>query len=65
MVDRLGPILVALAVMVGLWALLVVLAAQLPAGLVKDWPGSCRPVSPWPADCGPTPRALAGQGRNG
>ena len=36
MVDWLRPILVALAVMVGLRALLVVLAAQLPAGLLKD-----------------------------
>ena len=32
-------ILVATAVMVGLWALLVVLAARLPAGLLKDLAG--------------------------
>jgi len=39
MVDWLRPILVALAVMVWLWALLVVLAARLPAGLLKDLAG--------------------------
>jgi uncharacterized membrane protein YkvA (DUF1232 family) len=39
MVDWIQPILVALAVMVGLWALLVVLAARLPAGLLKDLAG--------------------------
>jgi uncharacterized membrane protein YkvA (DUF1232 family) len=39
MVDWLKPILVAAGVMVGLWALLVVLAARLPAGLLKDLAG--------------------------
>jgi uncharacterized membrane protein YkvA (DUF1232 family) len=39
MVDWLRPILVALAIMVTLWALLVVLAARLPAGLLKDLTG--------------------------
>src|SRR5919107_6045739 len=39
MVGWLKPILVALAVMAGLWALLVVLAARLPAGLLKDLAG--------------------------
>jgi uncharacterized membrane protein YkvA (DUF1232 family) len=39
MVDWLRPILVALAVMAGVWALLVVLAARLPAGLLKDLAG--------------------------
>jgi uncharacterized membrane protein YkvA (DUF1232 family) len=39
MVDWLRAILVAAAVMVGLWALLVVLAAHLPAGLLKDLAG--------------------------
>src|SRR5919199_2381142 len=33
------PILTALAVMIALWALLVVLAARLPAGLLKDLAG--------------------------
>jgi len=37
--DWLKLILVAAAVMVGLWALLVVLAARLPAGLLKDLAG--------------------------
>jgi uncharacterized membrane protein YkvA (DUF1232 family) len=39
MAGWLKLILVALAVMVGLWALLVVLAARLPAGLLKDLAG--------------------------
>ncbi|HTE68403.1 MAG TPA: DUF1232 domain-containing protein [Actinomycetes bacterium] len=39
MVDWLKPILIALAVMGALWALLVVLAARLPAGLLKDLAG--------------------------
>src|SRR5919107_6250279 len=39
MVGWLKPILIALAVMAGLWALLVVLAARLPAGLLKDLAG--------------------------
>ena len=39
MVGWLKPILIALAVMVTLWALLVVLAARLPAGLLKDLAG--------------------------
>jgi uncharacterized membrane protein YkvA (DUF1232 family) len=39
MVDWLKLILLAAAVMVGLWALLVVLAARLPAGLLKDLVG--------------------------
>ena len=39
MVDWLKPILTALAIMVALWALLVVLAARLPAGLLKDLAG--------------------------
>jgi uncharacterized membrane protein YkvA (DUF1232 family) len=37
--DWLKLILVAAAVMVGLWALLVVLAARLPSGLLKDLAG--------------------------
>jgi uncharacterized membrane protein YkvA (DUF1232 family) len=39
MVDWPKLILVAAAVMVGLWGLLVVLAARLPAGLLKDLAG--------------------------
>jgi uncharacterized membrane protein YkvA (DUF1232 family) len=39
MVDWLKPILVALALMVGLWGLLVILAARLPAGLLRDLAG--------------------------
>ena len=39
MVDWLKVILVAAAVMVGLWALLVILAARLPPGLLKDLAG--------------------------
>ena len=39
MVDWLRLILVAAAVMIGLWGLLVVLAARLPAGLLKDLAG--------------------------
>jgi uncharacterized membrane protein YkvA (DUF1232 family) len=39
MVDWLRAILIAAAVMVGLWALLVVLAARLPAGPLKDLAG--------------------------
>ncbi len=39
MVGWLKLILIALAVMVALWALLVVLAARLPAGLLKDLAG--------------------------
>jgi uncharacterized membrane protein YkvA (DUF1232 family) len=39
MIDWLRPVLVALAVMVGLWALLVVLAARLPAGMLKELAG--------------------------
>jgi uncharacterized membrane protein YkvA (DUF1232 family) len=39
MVDWLRAILIAAAVMVGLWALLVVLAARLPPGLLKDLAG--------------------------
>jgi len=39
MVDWLKLILIAAAVMVGLWALLVVLAARLPPGLLKDLAG--------------------------
>ena len=39
MVDWLKAILIAAGVMVGLWALLVVLAARLPAGLLKDLAG--------------------------
>jgi uncharacterized membrane protein YkvA (DUF1232 family) len=39
MVDWLKLILIALAVMVVLWALLVILAARLPAGLLKDLAG--------------------------
>jgi hypothetical protein len=38
-VDWLVPVLVALAGMVALWALLVVLAARLPVGLLKDLAG--------------------------
>jgi uncharacterized membrane protein YkvA (DUF1232 family) len=36
MVDWLNVVLVAVAVMIGLWGLLVVLAARLPPGLLKD-----------------------------
>jgi uncharacterized membrane protein YkvA (DUF1232 family) len=39
MVDWLKLILIAAAVMVGLWALLVILAARLPPGLLKDLAG--------------------------
>jgi uncharacterized membrane protein YkvA (DUF1232 family) len=39
MAHWLELVLVALAVMVALWALLVVLAARLPAGLLKDLAG--------------------------
>ena len=39
MVGWLKPILVALVVMVALWSLLVVLAARLPRGLLKDLAG--------------------------
>jgi uncharacterized membrane protein YkvA (DUF1232 family) len=39
MVGWLEPILVAVAIMVALWALLVVLAAQLPPELLKDLAG--------------------------
>jgi uncharacterized membrane protein YkvA (DUF1232 family) len=39
MVGWLKPILGALVVMVALWGLLVVLAARLPAGLLKDLAG--------------------------
>ena len=36
MADWITPLLVAVAVVVALWALLVVLAARLPPGLLKD-----------------------------
>jgi uncharacterized membrane protein YkvA (DUF1232 family) len=39
MIDWIKPILIAAVVMVGLWALLAVLAARLPAGLLKDLAG--------------------------
>jgi uncharacterized membrane protein YkvA (DUF1232 family) len=39
MVDWLKPILVALALMVSLWGLLVILAARLPPGLLRDLAG--------------------------
>jgi uncharacterized membrane protein YkvA (DUF1232 family) len=39
MIDWLRAILVALVAMVGLWGLLVVLAARLPAGLLRDLAG--------------------------
>ena len=39
MIGWFRPILVALAVMVAMWALLVALAARLPAGLLKDLAG--------------------------
>ena len=39
MVGWLESILIAVAVVVGLWAALVVLAARLPAGLLKDLAG--------------------------
>ena len=39
MIDWLKPILIAAVVMVALWALLVVLAARLPPGLLKDLAG--------------------------
>ena len=46
MVDWLRPILVALVLMVGLWGLLVVLAARLPAGLLKDLAGFLPVIGP-------------------
>jgi uncharacterized membrane protein YkvA (DUF1232 family) len=61
MADWLKPILTALVVMVALWALLLVLVARLPAGLLKDLAGflpACvtlarrlraDPGVPWPA----------------
>jgi len=61
MADWLKPILTALVVMVALWTLLLVLAARLPAGLLKDLAGflpACvtlarrlraDPGVPWPA----------------
>lgn len=39
MPDVLKAALIALAVLVGSWALLVVLAARLPPGLLKDLAG--------------------------
>ena len=39
MIDWLKPILIAAVAMVGLWALLVVLAARLPPGLLKELAG--------------------------
>jgi len=39
MSSWLQPVVVAAAVMIALWALLVVLAARLPAGLLKDLVG--------------------------
>jgi uncharacterized membrane protein YkvA (DUF1232 family) len=39
MIDWLEPILIALAVLVGFWVVLIVLAARLPAGLLKDLAG--------------------------
>ena len=39
MIDWLRAILVALVAMVGLWGLLIVLAARLPAGLLRDLAG--------------------------
>jgi hypothetical protein len=47
MIDWLRAVLVALVAMVGLWGLLVVLAARLPAGLLREvlleaWPGDPR-----------------------
>jgi hypothetical protein len=39
MSSWLKPVVVAAAVMITLWALLVVLAARLPAGLLKDLAG--------------------------
>jgi uncharacterized membrane protein YkvA (DUF1232 family) len=39
MIDWLRAILVALVMMVGLWGLLVILAARLPAGLLRDLAG--------------------------
>ena len=47
MVGWLKLILIAAAVMVALWALLVVLAARLPPGLLKDLAGSSPPASRW------------------
>jgi uncharacterized membrane protein YkvA (DUF1232 family) len=38
-IDWLRPILIAAVVMAGLWALLVVLAARLPPGLLKELAG--------------------------
>jgi uncharacterized membrane protein YkvA (DUF1232 family) len=38
-INWLKPILAGLAIMVGLWALFVVLAARLPSGLLKDLAG--------------------------
>jgi uncharacterized membrane protein YkvA (DUF1232 family) len=43
MVGWLKPILIALVVMAALWALLVALAARLPAGLLRDLAGFLPP----------------------
>jgi hypothetical protein len=51
MVGWLKLILIAAAVMIGLWGLLISLAARLPAGLLKDLAGflpACT-TSSWPA----------------
>lgn len=66
MVDWLRPILVALAVMVGLWALLVVLARPAP-GRAAQGPGRVPAglCHPGPPTAGRPPGALAGQGRRG
>ncbi len=39
MIDWLKPVLIAVAVMVAVWGLLVILAARLPPGLLKDLAG--------------------------
>jgi hypothetical protein len=54
MVGWLKVILIAAAVMVALWALLVVLAARLPAGLLRDLAGFLPPASRWPVGCART-----------
>ena len=64
MVGWLKPVLVALAIMVALWALLVVLAARLPPGLLKDLAGflpACVTLAP---GCGSTLGGAVASGRS-
>jgi hypothetical protein len=44
MVDWVKPVLIAAAVMAGLWALLVVLPPGCRPGCSRTWPGSCLPA---------------------